>query len=126
MQRGIGGKLIATRFFRALRPGWIRLGLSVFPAYVLGWVAGPLLYDFSHYWIGPGYSRIAIGLAYLVSWPIFLLGTLLEKYAHAYLNFGNLNPFAPEFVLLWLYYYVLVTAADYVATKRNRGSFSTP
>jgi len=110
------------RFVEAFRPGWLRVGLSLVPAYILGWLAGPLLYSFSHCWTGDtdcvAYSPTWIVLSYVLSWPIFLVGSLLEKVG-VYLHFGSLNPFAPEFVLLWLYYYVLVSAADYLTRRRT-------
>jgi hypothetical protein len=57
---------------------------------------------------------------------MLLLGPLLEKYDNLYFKFGrSLNPFAPEFVFLWLYYYLLVSAADYLERRYIRKS-STP
>jgi hypothetical protein len=111
------------RFVEVFRPGWLRAGLSLIPAYVLGWFAGPLLYNFSHCWDGVGtdctaYSPTRIVLSYLLSWPIFLVGALLERVG-VYLHVGSLNPFAPEFVLLWLYYYVLVSVADNLTKRRT-------
>jgi hypothetical protein len=52
---------------------------------------------------------------------MLLLGPLLEKYDNLYFKFGrSLNPFAPEFVFLWLYYYLQVSAADYLARHHAR------
>jgi hypothetical protein len=111
------------KFVEAYRPGWLRVGLSLIPAYVFGWVIGPAVYDFSICWGGggtdcPAYSRTGIVLSYLLSWPIFLLGSLLEKVG-ANLHVESLNPVAPGFLLLWLYYYLLVSAADHIARRRK-------
>jgi hypothetical protein len=110
-------------FVEAFRPGWLRVGLSLIPAYSLGWVIGPVVYNLSICWRGGGtdcaaYSPTGIGLSYLLSWPIFLLGSLLEKFR---VNFdvGSLHPVAPEFVLLWLYYYLLVSTADHLTRRRK-------
>jgi len=38
------------RFAEAFSPGWLRAGLSLIPAYILGCFAGPLVYNFRHSW----------------------------------------------------------------------------
>jgi hypothetical protein len=35
--------IIAMRFVEAFRPAWLRVALSLFPAYILGWIIGPFL-----------------------------------------------------------------------------------
>jgi hypothetical protein len=40
-----------------------------------------------------------------------------------YLHVGSFNPFVPEFVLLWLYYYFLVSIADSLSLRRPKKSF---
>jgi hypothetical protein len=109
----------------AIRPTWPRVILSLVPAYILGWVIGPVLYHFSSCWLDTdcaAYSPTRIALSYLLSWPIFLLGSLLEKYAHVLLNFDTFYPFAPEFLLLWLYYYLLVSVTDAILLSRRKKS----
>jgi hypothetical protein len=110
----------------ATKPTWPRVILSLVPAYILGWIIGPVLYAFSHCAGGVtdcfAYSQTRIALSYQFSWPIFLLGSILEKYAHIFLNFDTFNPFAPEFVLLWLYYCFLVSIADSLSLRRRRKS----
>jgi hypothetical protein len=117
---------MASRFLDALKPGWLRVGLSVFPAYVLGWLIGPLILGFSQCANGEtdcaAYSPTRIVLSYVLSWPLIVLVSLLAKYAHIYLNFGTINPLAPEFVFLWFYYYLLVSVADYLVRRRTRKS----
>src|ERR1700726_1634813 len=48
-----------------------------------------------------------------------LANVFLEKHKDSfayfvvpYLHVGSLNPLAPEFVVVWLYYYLLVSAAN--------------
>jgi hypothetical protein len=101
--------------------------LSLVPAFILGWIVGPVLYSFSHCgWVAetncPSYSPTRIVLSYLLSWPISLLGSLLAKFG-VYLHVGSFNPFVPEFVLLWLYYYFLVSIADSLSLRRPKKSF---
>jgi hypothetical protein len=95
------------------------------PALILGWFAGPLIFNFSHCWTGDtdcaAYSPTRIVLSYILSWPVFLVGSLLEKFG-VYLHVGSLNPFAPEFVLLWLYYYFLVCIGDSLSMRRRKKS----
>ena len=110
----------------AIRPTWPRVVLSLVPAFILGWIVGPALYSFSHCtWAAetncPAYSPTRIALSYLLSWPVFLLGSLLAKFG-VYLHVGSFNPFAPEFVLLWVYYYFLVSIADSLSLRRPRKS----
>jgi hypothetical protein len=100
--------------------------LSLVPAFILGWIVGPALYSFSHCgWADetncPAYSPARIALSYFLSWPVFLLGSLLAKFG-VYLHVGSFNPFAPEFVLLWVYYYFLVSIADSLSLRRPRKS----
>ena len=108
-----------------IKPTWPRVVLSLVPAFILGWFAGPLIYNFSSCWTGDtdcaAYSPTRIVLSYLLSWPIFLVGSTLEKFS-VYLHVGSLNPFAPEFVLLWLYYYFLVSIADSLSLRRPKKS----
>jgi hypothetical protein len=108
----------------AIRPTWPRVVLSLVPAFLLGWIVGPVLYGFSQCgWSAetncPAYSPTGIVLSYLLSWPIFLSGSLLLKFG-VYIHTGSLNPVAPEFVLLWVYYYFLVSIADSLSLRRRK------
>ena len=108
------------RFVEVFRPGWLRVALSLFPAYVLGWIIGPLLYALAHCWSGGidcvAYSPTKIVLSYLLSRPILLLEFLLEKVA-VHLRVMTINPLVPAFVVVWLYYYLLVSAAVHGARR---------
>ena len=87
------GKNHRDEICRSIQTWMVEGWLIPDPAYVLGWFAGPLLYNFSHCWDGVGtdctaYSPTRIILSYLLSWPIFLVGALLEKVG-VYLHVGS-------------------------------------
>ena len=111
------------RFVEALRPGWKKIGVSLFLAYFLGWIVGPILYNISHCSDGGtdcrASSRTLITLSYLFSWPIILLTSLPAKYTGIDLNFETFNPVAPEFVFLWLYHYLLLSTVAFLVKRHT-------
>jgi len=115
--------IFEMRFVEALRPGWKKIGVSLFLAYFLGWIVGPILYNISHCSDGGmdcgAATWTGITLSYLLSWPIILLTSLPAKYTGIDLNFETFNPVAPEFVFLWLYYYLLLSTVALLVKRHT-------
>ena len=110
------------RLLRWLKRRWLAICLSLVPAFVLGLVAGPLLYSFSRCW-APGndceaYSPTGIFLAYVLSWPILVMQFIFD-FSHN----DSLNPFRsgnPGLFILWVYYYFVIAGADDLAKLRAK------
>jgi hypothetical protein len=110
------------KFIEWLRRRWLVICLSLVPAFVLGLVAGPLLYSFSNCWGGgndcAAYSPTRIFLAYGLSWPI-----LVMQFTFDFSHVDSLNPFRsgnPGLIVLWAYYYFLVSGIDFLFKLRTK------
>jgi uncharacterized membrane protein len=110
------------RFIEWLRRRWLAICLSLVPALLLGLLVGPLLYSLSHCWAAgndcEAFSPVRIFLAYLLSWPI-----LIMQFVPAFSHNDSLNPLRsgnPGLLILWAYYYFLVSGAEYLVKLRTK------
>jgi len=110
------------KFVEWMKQRWLVICLSLAPAFLLGLLAGPLLYSFSHCYDGgndcAAYSQTRIFLAYVLSWPILVMGFVFD-FSHS----DSLNPFRsgnPGLLVLWAYYYFLVSGIDFLFKLRTK------
>ena len=110
------------KFVEWMKQRWLVICLSLAPAFLLGLLAGPLLYSFSHCYDGgndcAAYSPTRIFLAYVLSWPILVMGFVFD-FSHS----DSLNPFRsgnPGLLVLWAYYYFLVSGIDFLFKLRTK------